>query len=265
VSEPSSNGSDWPVSEGELHAYVDGQLPSGRLAAVQRHLQEQPDDAERVGVYGAQRGALRAAFAGIVAETLPPKLNPQFLLEQRMSERRAFWQMAASVAFALGVGGAGGWLLHGLLRPPTNDLTLLAQEAVANHIVYTADKRRPIELGAEQRDDLARWVSNRLNRQVVPPDLIDSGFRYIGGRLAATPQGPAGLFMYQNDQAVRLTVFVLPIAGAGSHQPQWVDVGRVDGYAWIDKGIGYSVVAAVPRTELRRVADQVRDQFAASA
>ena len=37
---------------------------------------------------------------------------------------------------------------------------------------------------------------NRLNHQVTPPDLSADGYTYIGGRLAATPDGPAGMFMY---------------------------------------------------------------------
>ena len=75
---------------------------------------------------------------------------------------------------------------------PQRTLPLLTQDAVANHMVYSADKRRPTELGATQRDDLARWVSNRLNHPVAPPDLSAEGYSYMGGRLAATSDGPAG-------------------------------------------------------------------------
>ena len=131
--------------------------------------------------------------------------------------RRLPWRAAAAVLLAFGLGGAGGWFLHGGQQPPTAAITLLAQQAVANHVVYTADRRRPTELGAQQRDDLARWVSNRLNHQVAPPDLSADGYSYMGGRLAATPDGPAGLFMYDGPQGVRLTVFVLPLNAAASH------------------------------------------------
>src|SRR6185437_8996233 len=148
--------------------------------------------------------------------------------------------------------------------PGTAAITLLAQQAVANHVVYTADRRRPTELGAEQRDDLARWVSNRLNHAVAPPDMASTGFRYMGGRLAATAQGPAGLFMYQNDQGMRLTVFVLPMRGAAHTDMRSVDVGTMDGCAWIDKGVGYTVVAPLPIDELRRLADHVRRQLEAA-
>src|SRR4029077_14564414 len=125
--------------------------------------------------------------------------------------------------------------LHGGQPTQAGTMTLLAQQAVANHVVYTADRRRPTELGALQRDDLARWVSNRLNHQVAPPDLSADGYSYMGGRLAATPDGPAGQFLYTNAQNGRLSGFVLPLPSANSAPIQHVDFAHVDGCAWIDR------------------------------
>jgi anti-sigma factor RsiW len=169
--------------------------------------------------------------------------------------------VAAAALLAFGLGGAGGWFLRGDQRPSVTAIALLEQQAVANHVVYTADQRRPTELGAQQREDLARWVSNRLKRPVSPPDLSDFGYNYIGGRLAATPDGPAGLFMYDGPGAVRLTVFVLPLQQAGNRPIQQFGVNQVDGWAWIDNGIGYSVAGKLPADELRRVAGAVQKVF----
>ena len=248
-----------PIAEEELHAYVDGQLDADRQPAVLRYLQDHPDVARQVAAWKAQRDALRAAFASVAEEPIPPRLGLERLVQARLG-RRLPWRAAAAVMLAFGLGGAGGWLLHGG-QQPTAALTLLAQQAVANHVVYTADLRRPTELGALQRDDLSRWVSNRLNHKVAPPDLSADGFSYIGGRLAATPDGPAGLFMYDGPQGVRLTVFVLPMHAAPSLPIQPIGVAQVDGCAWIDKGVGYTVVGKLPPPELRRLAEIVREQY----
>ena len=40
-----------------------------------------------------------------------------------------------------------------------------------------------------------------------------------------------------------------------------VDVGKMDGCAWIDKGVGYTVVAPVPPKELHDLAVEVRRQL----
>ena len=65
-------------------------------------------------------------------------------------------------------------------------------------------------------------------------------------------------------QGVRLTVFVLPLSAAASMPIQQVDFAQVDGFAWIDKGVGYTVVGKLPPAELRRIAELVRAQFSGS-
>jgi anti-sigma factor RsiW len=250
-----------PIAEEELHAFVDNQLDPERLPAVLRYLNEHPDAARNVAAWRAQREALRAAFAAVAAEPIPARLGLERLIQQRLGRRRIPWRAAASILLAFALGGTGGWFLHRGLQPPEATIMLMAQQAVANHVVYTADRRRPTELGAQQRDDLARWVSNRLNHQVAPPDLSADGYTYIGGRLAATPDGPAGLFMYDGPQGVRLTVFVLPLNAAAPIPLRHFDFAKVDGWAWIDKGVGYTVVGKLPLPELRRVADMVRQQL----
>jgi anti-sigma factor RsiW len=250
-----------PISEEELQALVDDRLDHAQLAYVARYVQEHPDVARRVAAYRDQREALRKALASVTAEPLPPALDLQALIAQRLAQRRMPWRAAAAVLLAFVLGGAGGWYLRFGAPEPTLSISLLSEQAVANHMVYTADKRRPTELGADQRDDLARWVSNRLNHKVAPPDLTADGYTYIGGRLAATPDGPAGLFMYDDKQGVRLTVFVLPLNGAENSPMQHVESAKVDGVAWIDKGIGYTVVGKLPQPELQRLADQVRQQL----
>jgi anti-sigma factor RsiW len=101
-------------------------------------------------------------------------------------------------------------------------------------------------------------VSNRLNRPVTVPDLSSTGFQFLGGRLAATHEGPAGLFMYQNQAGVRLTVFVRPVAGPQNMPIRQVDAGGLTGCAWTEEGIGYTVIAPVPAAELSDIAERVR-------
>ena len=250
-----------PITEDDLHAYVDRLLDPDRRPAVERHLRDNPDDAAMVADYTAQRDALRAALADIGNEPIPARLNP-YAVWQTIASRRSMRRAAAAALLAFGLGGGGGWVLHDRVAPPPTTINLLTEEAFANHAVFTADRRRPTELGAEQRDDLAKWVSNRINHQVAPPDLSAAGYRFIGGRLAATPRGPAGMFMYQNEQGVRLTVFVRPVTTTGSLPLETVAAGALEGCAWADKGMGYTVVAPLPAADVQRLAAGVRQGLA---
>ena len=64
-----------PIGEEDLHAWIDGQLDADRQPVVWRHLQEHPDVARRVAAWREQRDALRAVFAPVAAEPVPPRLR----------------------------------------------------------------------------------------------------------------------------------------------------------------------------------------------
>ena len=70
-----------PISEEELHAYVDNQLEPGRQPHVAQYLQDHPEAAHRAAAYRAQREALRAAFGPVAAEPIPPRLDLQLLIQ----------------------------------------------------------------------------------------------------------------------------------------------------------------------------------------
>lgn len=250
-----------PISEHDLHAYVDRLLDNDRIPVIERHLRDNAEAAAMVAAYIAQRDGLRAALADFAVGPIPERLHPS-VIQQTILSRRFLWRSAAAAIVAFAAGGGGGWLLHERLDPAANTITLLSAEAFANHAVFTADRRRPTELGAEQRDDLARWVSNRINHPVAPPDLSVAGYKYLGGRLAATAEGPAGMFMYQNEQAVRITVFVRPVTPQADIAPEMMTAGALKGYAWIEKGMGYTVVAPLPSADVRRLATGIREGLA---
>ena len=253
-----------PVDEDDLHAFVDGQLAPDRRAMLERYLDANPDAARRVAAYQEQRAALKAAFLASPAETLPPRLELANILAERQGRRYALWRIAAAIALSLGAGAVGGWLLH---RPPVLDRTaramqVLKQEALASHLVYASDRRHPIEVGASDEAHLKQWLSNRLGRTVAPPDLSTLGYHLIGGRLLATERGaPAALFMYDDAAGQRLSLLLRPMApDLKSAQADMAQAG-INGCAWITKGMGYAVVAAMPDSELDRVAGKVRAEF----
>lgn len=251
-----------PITEEDLHAYVDGFLDAERRLVVDRYLREHSDVAGRVAAYGAQREELRAAFADRAAGPLPPSLNFARLVEARLSRRRTHWRVAAGVVLALALGAAGGWFASA--RPPTG-IAALAAEAGASYTVYAADKRHPVEMWAAQRDDLARWLSNRLNRPISPPVLSGVGYHLLGGRLVAAARGAAALFVYENGAGVRLTIYVRPMAMLRTTPIEQVDIGDLDGCAWIEHGVGYTVIAAEPYAQLLEIARHARQQVQAPA
>ena len=59
---------DSPVTEDELHAYVDGEIAADRRGAVEAWLASHPEHAARVAHWRAQADAIRARYDAIASE-----------------------------------------------------------------------------------------------------------------------------------------------------------------------------------------------------
>jgi anti-sigma factor RsiW len=249
-----------PVSEEDLHAYVDGRLDAERRDAVDRYLRNHPDVAASITTDISQRNALREAFGAYAVSPTPPHLNLTRLVEERIRRRHGSWRVAAAILLALGV-GAGGGLWFG--SRPVAGIGALAQEAAISYIVYAVDEHRPVEIQADQRNVMTRWLSNRLNRQVAPPDLAAAGYELLGGRLVASPHGAAALFVYENADHKRLIIYMRPMAGPGKTTTiKVIDVDDLDGCAWIEQGIGYSLIAKEDYAHILELSRDVRQELA---
>jgi anti-sigma factor RsiW len=253
---------DRPITEDDLHGYVDRVLEPERQAAVASYLEAHPDVARRVAGFSSQRDLLRAALAPIADEPLPPELNLSRIIENRRQRRSpAWWAIAAMLLVS--VGGLGGWIIRGDMQALSapGGLAALTQEAAYSYNVYAPDRVRPVEIRASDGDQLVQWTSSRLHRPVKVPDLTTSGYRLMGGRVVATAHGPAAMFMYDDDHGERLVVLTRPMANADQNAPMTPgSQGGVGGLSWADGGVGYSLVGRADPESLRPLANEVRRQ-----
>ncbi len=252
-----------PILEDDLHAYVDGALDDARRAEVQAYLDTHADSATRVAGYIRQRTALRAALAPIAAEPIPPELSLRHLMERRRPGRSLPWRMAAAAAVLLALGGAGGWSLRGAAPEAAmqHGINGLAQEAAYTYEVYGSDEAHPVEFKAADKAQLVDWISSRLRRSISVPDLTAAGYRFMGGRLVATPYGPAGLLMYDNGQGTRLGMLVRPMTIDKTARMAEHRDGAINGFSWADKGLGYSLVSSTSPDVLHPLANEMRRQI----
>jgi anti-sigma factor RsiW len=251
-----------PMTEDDLHAYVDGLLDPARLAELQAYLARTPDVARRVEAYARQRQDLRDALAPYAEEPVPPQLNLSRLAERRSRVGWPRWQAAAAAVLLLAVGGAGGWMARSQVATPMVGAAALAQEAAESYQVFSADQARPVEIKASDRGTLVNWVSQRLRRPIAVPDLSASGYRFMGGRLVATSHGPAALFLYDDDHGARLAMLVRPLAVDQDMPMTQHRADGVDGFVWGAKGLGYSLVGGAAPDVLHPLANEVRRQIA---
>jgi anti-sigma factor RsiW len=270
-----------PITEADLHAWVDGQLAAERAREVEAYLATRPDEVHRVKAWRAQKQALRALFDPVQDEPLPARLV-------RSARPRLPWyaqRMAAGIAIAL-LGGAAGWGLRGgtldasmpaALGQGTTSAAMqaFAQRAAVAHAVYSPDQRRPVEVDAAHEDQLVAWLSKRMGSAMKPPHLQALGYALEGGRLLPGGKGPVAQFMYRDGNGSRLTLYVSNEIGQ-SAQPntrgtgantdtafRFAREGAVNVFYWVDGPFGYALSAQADRAELARVSAEVYRQLAA--
>ena len=253
--------SEKPIGEDDLHAYVDRSLDLAREAEVKAYLERHPEVRTRVEGYVLQREALRDALRPVAEEPIPAELNLRRLVDRRQRTLRSpVWQSLAAAAVLLIVGATGGWFVRGALAPASEGITALAQEAADTFLVYGGDYTHPVELRADDSAELASWVAHALRRPVTIPDLSQSGYRFMGGRVVPTSHGAAVMFMYDDDHGTRLTMLARPMKADREAPMSEHAIGDVRGYAWAAKGIGYSLVGELPSDLLHPLANEVRRQ-----
>ena len=257
------NSSARPITEEDLHAYVDGFLDSERRIAVERYLAEHPEAAARLSAWQDVTRRLRDAVAWKANEPVPAALNVDRLVQAQLgrrwtSRRWGLWNMAASIVLALAIGAGGGWLAHGPRMP--GGVAAVGIEAASAYRVFASDEIRAPELGPERRAELIDWASRQFGRKIVPPDLSRAGFTFEGGRRLATAYGPACMFFYRNAEGRRISVFVRPMIQRDMSAPMRpMQQSDAAGYVWARDGLGYGVVTGSPMKSLHNLSNTVRD------
>ncbi|TPI19531.1 anti-sigma factor [Mesorhizobium sp. B4-1-1] len=254
-------------SERDIHMALDGELPGEERMAYDAWLEANPEMKARSARYIADRAAMRAAFAGVIDEPVPARLR-QALLGQapaKASAWRSRWWLSAAAAVVLAVGGLGGYVvgIDSIGRGGDGD-DQLAEQAIAAHVLYAAEKRHAVEVPASDKDHLQTWLSNRVGLKLVAPDLTTEGFELIGGRLLpAGEQGKAAMLLYEDAKGERISLFVTAVSSTTSKGTYTAEAGGPEAVYWLDKGYACAVVGSLPPERLSGVAKSAYGQLLA--
>lgn len=246
-----------PIGQDDLQAFIDGRLPATRHAGVDAYLAENPEIRESVALDRAYRDSLRGKLASKFVEPIPPRLR---IANIRSARRDAAWRRARMLAASLALfiaGVVGGWLSAPLLpEAMTSNTAAIEDNATTAYRTFVVEVAHPVEVAAAQEEHLLRWLSKRLGRRLVAPDLSKFGYQLIGGRLLSANEGAAAQLMYENSTHQRLTIYVQAESGSETAF-RFRQTGDAATFAWIDQGFGFAVTARAGREQLLPIAEAV--------
>jgi anti-sigma factor RsiW len=249
------------ITDEQLCAYLDDELDPAMRIRVEQALAEDPQLTAKLAGWTAQSAHLNNALKHELEEPLcdawlkvarkPISARPA---EPAARWIRQFMQWMPTPRFVVGMSFAvmlGIVVGRDVIPRLDMDEQLVRLAAVAHH-VYSPDKRQPVEVRSED-PTLTAWISKRLGANVVAPSI--SGYRFLGGRLLAGADEPAGQFMYEHASGERLTIFMRTEGAANRSTAPKCDAYRgVSVCYWHAGEVAYALAGEIPQADLLALA-----------
>ncbi len=253
------------ITDAERQAYIDGELEESRILEIEAYLAENPWLYEKIHSYKEINNDLHTLFDPVLNEPVPEHL---ISLAKKISRPRRFYTFfrAAAVAGLMLISGFSGWAIRGL-QPGLHETKTLAQEhlvkpAAFAHYVYSTDMNYPVEFGADKKDKMEEWISERMHADIHPPSLKNQGFELVGGRLLPSTNRMAAQFMYQSADGQRITMYVRRGVWDNTQTSfQFRESEGVGVFYWIDGQFGYAVSGNMGKDQLINIAKAVRLEY----
>ncbi|CAH2807644.1 MAG: Transmembrane regulator protein PrtR [uncultured Caballeronia sp.] len=263
-----------PITEDEIHAYVDGSLAEHRRDEIDRLLEHDEALAAKVSDYFSLNSMFHDRYDRVLSEPVPQHLLSP---ERKRWRAAANWpQFAGMAALVLGVAGMTGTMGRDALMPGSGGGSVqrasysvgesFARQSAIAHVMYAPEAMWPVEVGADRKQELVQWISNQLGTDVRPPILTRSGFELMGGRLLPSDGGPVTQFMYHDAKGEHITLCI-------SHRKISSDTtafklyhdGSVSVFYWIDGDFGYAMSGAIDRKVLLDLSHELTAMGSAKA
>lgn len=255
-----------PVTDADLHAYIDGQLSAERRIIVKHWLSEHPHELEKLKQYKSISNSLKKQYNPILSEPVPEhlyQLTKQFKQKPELPRQKYNIALAFSLFFT---GLCVGWFVkanyHSQLDQVDQALVMhLVKPAAFAHKIYATDTIKPVEYKAVQTSELTHWLSDRMRTTIRPPNLHEHDFKLIGGRLIPSTNRMAAQFMYQNSTGKRITLYVRRINSLHLHNfsknIQHASNSGVTTLFWQRGEMGYALSGKLDDKSLNELANAV--------
>ncbi|NVZ18623.1 anti-sigma factor family protein [Pseudomonas costantinii] len=231
-----------PPSERDLHAYVDHQLLESDRRMLETWLTAHPDVAAQVHAWQQDAQLLRASLSGALQQPANHDLDPALIRQRIKHQSRRHLATAAVLLIAVSLGGIGGWHAREATQPPM----LPMADAMQAFRLFAQDGIMPADYNARDGGTMQAWLDRYFNQAHRLPDLSQSGFRPVSGRLLTTEQGAAAMVLYEDLQGRRISFYIRPPGPENGFLPRGSrSADGLQAEYWSGGGYNYAVVSPV--------------------
>ncbi len=240
----------------EAYALADGEL-SGDAAAEAR-LAVAGDDELRAAVAwrDALSAKLHAAYVRELSSPLPAQTRRLLSAQSARTLPSGARRIVSAAAIALVAAGAG-YAVSALHMLGSSEMDRVVQMALGAHLVYAGESRHPVEVLGSASGHLAKWLSARLGVPFTTPDISDTGFSLVGGRLLAEGPRPAGFLMYEDANGSRVTLYMEKWPTGEETELKQIASAGLNAYYWVDNNFACAVIGKLDPARLKVVSEQL--------
>jgi anti-sigma factor RsiW len=258
--------------ETNLHSLVDDEIDDRKRAETLAKLALSPADTEKLVNWRQQNQLLRAAFAGVEAETVPLSLSlvpasrtpsrplagenkyPIRLREGRRVLAALFCGAAAVGVFALAL-----WPAH---MPAAVDVMPVASIDTSRRQIGLSAETVALLNHANTTAASYEMTSSGKGHRINLPDLSRAGFALLNVSVYDDAIGPVACGIYVSGARKRVALCAEHEIGDSRNAP---DPARTDMRVWRQGETLYSVASEGRETDLRDMSEQIRSVMMTAA
>jgi anti-sigma factor RsiW len=192
--------------------YVDNELDPAAQKDFSAHLAGCGECPAAVSEQMELKKALRVAGARFTA---PPELRAAIYQSIHPARNVSAWWKWAMAPLCLALLGIIGFLLYPTSRPPDPMMASL----VDSHVTALASPN-PVDVVSNNLHNVRPWFAGKLPFTFQMPNVEDTSFTLIGGKLVYAEQRPGAQLLYQAGQH-KISIFIFKARNQETTAPVW--------------------------------------------
>jgi len=235
----------------KLDTYLDGELPASEMSALDSHVRSCSDcAAEVLGRIQLKRAVQTAGKRFTPSADFRERI--QKMSAAKKPQRHWSWQMAAIAAVFLVVLGIS------LVRVKHENYARQIYSEIADLHVSTLASASPVDVVSTDRHTVKPWFEGKIPFSFNLPELQNSEFSLIGGRVAYLEQTPGAQLIY-HIRKHQISVLIFPDA---SRLPSDSGVSRHSTFemqTWTQSNLRFFVISDAPAADVSKLADMFKN------
>jgi anti-sigma factor RsiW len=237
----------------KLDAYLDGELPEADARAVGEHLRSCGACAAESLSRVQQKRAVQAAGQRFTPDPAFRARIQKSIAGGKSGGWKRFWLPALAGAMALLIVGA---IFVNLNRERRGERQLMSE--LTDLHVATLASANPVDVISTDRHTVKPWFAGRIPFTFNLPELQDSPFSLIGGKVSYLNQSPGAELIFRVRQH-QISVFIFQEQALGNIRPDATQIElSFNVRSWSHNGLRYFVIGDASAQDLDKLSELMK-------